>query len=95
MWPGGLAFTMPVSIGVAFLFMYPSAKHLAFPTWAPSLMMTLTLAMAVDSCLFLLNRYSEELQRGASTLGALRVMLDSAGHTILVSNVTLILCFGG
>ena len=75
--------------------MYPSAKHLAFPTWAPSLMMTLTLAMAVDSCLFLLNRYSEELQRGASTLGALRVMLDSAGHTILVSNVTLILCFGG
>ncbi len=51
--------------------------------------------MGADYSLFLLTRYREEVKLGRDVHNSVTYMLWSAGHTILVSGVTLALCFFG
>lgn len=65
-------------------------------SFAPSVMMSCTVAMSIDYSLFLLSRYQEEVvQRGQDIEDAVHAMLCSAGHTVLVSGVTLMVCWLG
>jgi uncharacterized membrane protein YdfJ with MMPL/SSD domain len=60
-----------------------------------SLMMSLAIALSIDYGLFLSVTFRESLRGGADTREALADALSSAGHTILVSGVTLIIaCVG-
>jgi hypothetical protein len=60
---------------------------------APSVMMSSVIAMSIDYSLFLLSRYREELKAGKDVTEAVLYMTWAAGHTVLVSGSTLVLCF--
>ena len=62
-------------------------------SFAPSVMMSATIAMSIDYSLFLLSRYREELLNGRKPYRAIEDMIASAGHTVLVSGSTLAMCF--
>ena len=51
--------------------------------------------MSIDYSLFLLSRFREEVEGGATPDAAVATMMASAGHTVLVSGSTLTLCFLG
>lgn len=78
-----------------FLIMYPVALSMDVVSFTPSVMMSITIAMSIDYSLFLLSRVMEEIALGRSLDEAIPNMLDSAGHTIIVSGGTLICCFLG
>eukprot|EP01061_Rhynchopus_euleeides_P010029 TRINITY_DN1936_c0_g3_i1.p1 TRINITY_DN1936_c0_g3~~TRINITY_DN1936_c0_g3_i1.p1 ORF type:complete len:865 (+),score=362.99 TRINITY_DN1936_c0_g3_i1:140-2734(+) len=89
------------SVGISFAVMYGVTFSMDVFSAAPSLMMSILIAMTIDYGLFLLSRYSEELQNQldnneiVSTPRAVVVMLRTAGHTITVSGLTLAASFGG
>jgi uncharacterized membrane protein YdfJ with MMPL/SSD domain len=60
-----------------------------------SLMMSLVIALTIDYGLFLMTRFRDALVDGESVEDALTTSLASAGHTILVSGVTLTIAFIG
>eukprot|EP00040_Diaphanoeca_grandis_P037052 m.239504 g.239504 ORF g.239504 m.239504 type:complete len:890 (-) comp33745_c6_seq1:229-2898(-) len=82
-----------ISLLVAFVVVWQIALKVAVISFAPSMMMSVMLAMSVDYSLFLLSRYRQELLRGREPLEAVTYMVCYAGHTVLVSGSTLILCF--
>lgn len=69
--------------------MYLVSAHTQVANFAPSMMLSATIATSIDYSLFLLSRLREELAEGAATVseleGALEVALHHAGHTVLVS----------
>ncbi|KAJ9456507.1 Membrane protein YdfJ [Diplonema papillatum] len=86
------------------------AGFMSVNTIAPSLMMTILVAMSIDYNLFLLTRYRQELlavpddvkisPTGSSDLPQWRLcvistVIDTAGQTITVSALTLGVCFLG
>jgi uncharacterized membrane protein YdfJ with MMPL/SSD domain len=60
-----------------------------------SLMMSLVIALTIDYGLFLMTRFRDALVDGEPVDDALATSLASAGHTILVSGVTLTIAFIG
>eukprot|EP01062_Namystynia_karyoxenos_P071653 TRINITY_DN672_c0_g1_i4.p1 TRINITY_DN672_c0_g1~~TRINITY_DN672_c0_g1_i4.p1 ORF type:complete len:1020 (+),score=255.13 TRINITY_DN672_c0_g1_i4:97-3060(+) len=83
------------SAAVSFAVMYGVALVKNVFSGASALMMSILIAMSIDYGLFLLTRYREELERGVGTEKAVERMLVSAGHTIIVSGLTLAVCFFG
>jgi len=87
---------MVLTILSSFLIMVPVAAHMDVVTFAPSVQMSLSIALSIDYSLFLLGRYREELQLNHSEHETSVVhMLRHAGHVVFVSNTTLTLCFLG
>jgi len=84
-----------VSTAVSFGIMDIVARTMNVFSGASALMMSILIAMSIDYGLFLLTRYREELERGVSNELAVGRMIVSAGHTIVVSGLTLSLCFFG
>eukprot|EP00121_Abeoforma_whisleri_P002736 Awhi_evm1s2460 len=84
-----------VSIGISFMSMYPIALHISVASTAPSMMMSIIIAMSVDYSLFLLCRFKEEIQKGKTTEEAVGIMYEHAGHTVTVSGITLSFCLFG
>lgn len=82
-----------MSMASALLFMYPVALNVTTATVAPSLMVAVALAMSIDYSLFLLTRFGKEIQAGRSVPDAVAIMLSTSGRIVLVSGVTLLLCF--
>lgn len=64
-------------------------------TVAPTLMMSLVLALSIDYSLFMLVRYRTELTRTQDHFVSVVLMLRYAGHTIAVSSMTLTVVFFG
>ena len=88
--------TMGISFLFSFMVMLPIAlSSIDVGTFAPSVMMSLVIAMSIDYSLFLLSRYREEILKGKNNSQAVRLMSEHAGHTILVSGLTLSICFAG
>lgn len=87
--------TIITTLLTSFLIMYPIAASRNVISFAPSLMLSTTIAMSIDYSLFLLSRFREEILRGADTFAAVVIMMSSSGHTVLVSGMTLSLCFAG
>ncbi|KNC53625.1 MmpL efflux pump [Thecamonas trahens ATCC 50062] len=80
---------------VSFAIMTGVAQTLDIISFVPSLMMSILIAMNIDYELFLLTRYAEAIRAGHSSHDAVIVMLSTAGHTIVVSGLTLMVCFLG
>eukprot|EP00462_Mataza_sp_D1_P018131 CAMPEP_0175140068 /NCGR_PEP_ID=MMETSP0087-20121206/11259_1 /TAXON_ID=136419 /ORGANISM="Unknown Unknown, Strain D1" /LENGTH=816 /DNA_ID=CAMNT_0016423161 /DNA_START=101 /DNA_END=2552 /DNA_ORIENTATION=- len=83
------------AITTTFLIMWGVALHMDVVAFVPSIMMSLMIAMSIDYSLFLLSRYREALQSGSDNTEAVTLMLQSGGHTILVSGATICVCFTG
>ena len=62
-------------------------------TVAPSLMIAVSLAMSIDYSLFLLSRFQSEVDDGRDAGEAVTITLATSGKIVLVSGVTLLLCF--
>ena len=84
-----------VSILTSFALVYPISLSTTTVSFTPSLMMSATLAMSIDYSLFLLSRYREELLACNSIYMAIAIMLKTSGRTVLLSGLTLALCFAG
>lgn len=80
------------SLGVL---MYPISMNTDVISFAPSVMMSLTIAVSIDYSLFILSRYREEIVDGRSTELAVLATLCTAGHTVLISGSTLFVAFLG
>ncbi len=86
-----------VSCLCSFALTYIVAQFLDVIFITPSLMMSLLVASSIDSSLFLLSRYREELldaqriDQHAAVVAAMR----TGGHTVFVSGLTLSVCFAG
>jgi hypothetical protein len=85
--------------GGAFLAMHLVSYRVAISNYAPTMMLSATLATSIDYSLFLLARFREELPVGVATAAdverAVEVALRTAGGTVGVSGATLALCFFG
>ena len=79
--------------GAAFLVMYAISYVMTVSTVAPSMMLAVALAMSIDYSLFLLSRFQKEITAGRSVDHAVVVMLGTSGKIVLVSGLTLLLCF--
>lgn len=87
---------MACSAASSFTLMYFIGQLVSISSFTPSLMMSITVAMSIDYHLFLLTRYREELLfQMMDTKGALQTTLETAGHTVIVSGLTLTGCFLG
>lgn len=86
-----IGFTLAISFGA----MYFVSLGMAVASTTPSLMMSLCIAMSIDYNLFILSRYREELVKGSSGMNCIANVLRTAGHTILVSGLTLLFCLLG
>ncbi|KAJ8601504.1 hypothetical protein CTAYLR_006731 [Chrysophaeum taylorii] len=64
-------------------------------SFAPSVMMSLTLALSFDYSLFFCSRYLEARALSRPPEDRVRDVLESAGHTVVVSGTTLVACFLG
>lgn len=84
-----------LTTAVAFTIMYPVALATTVIAVAPSSMMSIAVAFSIDYSLFLLTRWREEMLKGADCYDAVVLMVDSAGHTILVSGATIAVCWLG
>ena len=51
------------------------------------------IALAIDYSLFMLTRYMEEVQSGASTEMSLKSMMRQSGHVVMISASVLIICY--
>jgi len=78
---------------VSILIMNPIAKKLTVSTTSPSMMMAVALGMSIDYSLFLLTRFQKEVSNGRSAVKAVTIMLGTSGKIVLVSGLTLLLCF--
>ncbi len=88
--------TIGISTFTSFMLMYPVARYwLDVGSFAPSVMMSTILAISIDYSLFLLSRYKEELLKGKTNSEAVNLMNKHAGHTIMVSGLTLAISFIG
>ncbi|KAH8092371.1 hypothetical protein JL720_5340 [Aureococcus anophagefferens] len=77
-----------------FVIMAQVARRMQVAAFAPSVMMTLTLAMSFDYSLFICSRYLEARRDGvADEARVLKVV--GGGGTIVVSGSTLVACFLG
>eukprot|EP00933_Yihiella_yeosuensis_P040050 TRINITY_DN34284_c0_g1_i1.p1 TRINITY_DN34284_c0_g1~~TRINITY_DN34284_c0_g1_i1.p1 ORF type:complete len:964 (+),score=130.54 TRINITY_DN34284_c0_g1_i1:49-2892(+) len=84
---------LAVCIASSVLIMYPVAQRVSVSTTAPSLMVAIALAMSIDYSLFLLTRFQQEVKDGRRSTEAVEVMLATSGRIVLISGVTLLLCF--
>lgn len=64
-------------------------------SFAPSVMMTLTLALSFDYSLFFCSRYVQAREDGRDPRHRVVEVLETAGHTVIVSGTTLVACFLG
>eukprot|EP01062_Namystynia_karyoxenos_P062451 TRINITY_DN55332_c0_g1_i1.p1 TRINITY_DN55332_c0_g1~~TRINITY_DN55332_c0_g1_i1.p1 ORF type:complete len:1016 (+),score=393.96 TRINITY_DN55332_c0_g1_i1:99-3146(+) len=99
---------MGVTAAVSFGVMSLVADHMNVNSVAPSLMMSILVAMSIDYSLFLLTRYRDEVRRRLPPLESeqrfapglpryrlecIQNMVGTAGETIAVSALTLGVCF--
>jgi uncharacterized membrane protein YdfJ with MMPL/SSD domain len=86
---GSLFFSLPSAI----LMMYPVAKRMTTASTAASLMVAVDLAISIDYSLFLLRRFHKEIAAGRPAQDAVLIMLQTSGRIVVVSGLTLLLCF--
>lgn len=80
---GGVAFTGWV------------AHFAILPDWSVQLVSLIGLGVAVDYCLFVVNRFREELAAGTDRETALGRALATSGHAVLFSGLTVAVSLGG
>lgn len=86
---------IPASILLQFLVMYPISTKLEIISFAPALMLSISLGMGIDYSLFLLTRLMDFLRKDKPLEASVFLMMRSAGHVIIVSGLTLSACVLG
>lgn len=84
-----------LTLSISFGAMYPVSIATTVSATAPSLMMSLCIAMSIDYNLFILSRYVEEVRRGRTGDQVVSNVLSTAGHTIIISGITLLVSLLG
>ena len=87
--------SMAISTLSSFLIMYPLSLSMDIFSFVPSIMMSLVIATSIDYSLFLLARYREEIVKKEDTSEAVKEMSKHAGHTVMLSGMTLAITFLG
>lgn len=80
-------------VTTAVLIMRPIGLVMDIASTAPSLMLATALAMSIDYSLFMLTRFHTETAAGKDVPEALSIVLATSGRIVLVSGLTLMLCF--
>ncbi len=93
---GLIAALSPLVIGgLAILGAFVAVRALTYVTdisvFAINVITLLGLGMAVDYSLFVVSRFREELARGQDVAGAIRTTVATAGRTVVVSGLTIVL----
>lgn len=78
---------------LAFAVLVPVTKTVDINPFAPSIMMSLCIAISFDYSLFMLCRFREEMDEGKSTEDAVYSCLAQAGHVVCLSGTTLFVTF--
>ena len=87
-------FNLLLSLLLSFAILNPISKAAPIDPFAPTIMMSLGVAICFDYSLFLLNRFREERRDKARSLDeAVLTMLSSSGHVIAFSASILFLTF--
>lgn len=76
----------------AILIMAPIAEASTVSNVSPNMIMLLSISLSVDYNVFLFSRWGEEIRQSASVEAALVQVILHAGHTILISGITVLLC---
>ncbi|KAA6391117.1 MAG: putative mmpl domain protein [Streblomastix strix] len=88
------AFVTITAIALSFLIALPISQYLMqVPTFAPSIMMSICLALSIDYSLFLLSRFRDELIKGTSIARSIHLMTRYSGRIICLSGGILTLAF--
>jgi RND superfamily putative drug exporter len=87
----GILMTLLISFSILGLL----ATNVTILNIVPNVMLSLGLGIGVDYSLFLLSRFNEERKKNVDVPEAIDSMLTHAGHTILVSGLTLAISFTG
>jgi len=80
------------SIDLSFAIMNPICHAMDIPSFAPPVMMSITIAMSIDYCLFLLTRFYEELNMRNPPMLAAQHMVRYSGETIAKSGSVFLVC---
>lgn len=93
---GVIAALSPLAIGgIAILGAFVAVRLLTYLTdisvFAINVITLLGLGMAVDYSLFIVSRFREELGNGRDVPGAIRATVATAGRTVVVSGLTIVL----
>jgi len=93
---GVVAALSPLVIGgIAILGAFVAVRSLTYLTdisvFAINVITLLGLGMAVDYSLFVVSRFREELAKGEDVPVAIRTTVETAGRTVLVSGLTIVL----
>ena len=73
--------------------MYPVSLNRDVFGIAPAMMLSIIAATAIDYSLFLLTRYTEEINKKQSYYNAVSNMLRTSGRTIATSGFVMLFCF--
>ncbi|MGB8195609.1 MAG: MMPL family transporter, partial [Acidimicrobiales bacterium] len=81
----GAVFAIAITLGAMGLII----TVLPLSVFALNLVIALGLGLSVDFSLLIVSRFREELQRQDSVVAALAVVRRTAGHTVLISSITI------
>ena len=75
----------------------PFAKYNVWKTnpMAPSIMLFLAMALSVDYSMFLVSRFSAEINKGSSVQNAVREMIKYSAHVVVLSGTVLFISYIG
>lgn len=95
-----VAALLPLAIGVLAVFGGVAftgwiANFAILPDWGVQLVSLIGLGVAIDYCLFIVNRFREELAAGTDRETALGRTLATSGHAVLFSGLTVAVSLGG
>ncbi len=91
-------FCVGTTMLLSFALMYGVTSNpniIQVPSFVPSLMEAIAVAMNIDYSLFILSRFRDEIYAERSVRRAIYISMSTAGHVVLMSGSTLFLCFLG
>ena len=80
-----VALMLPLAIGLSFSI----SGHFPMTQYSTSMISLIGIAVSIDYSLFMISRFREEIDAGASTEDAIATMMDTAGRAILYSGATV------
>ena len=87
--------TAAVGVGVGILGITITTGFTELSSTTPTLAAMLGLAVGIDYALFIINRYRQELRRGADAGEAVALAVGAAGAAVLVAGLTVVIALAG
>lgn len=85
--------SLPISLLFAFSLLDAASESIKFPSFAPALFISTSVALGFDWSLFMLTRFNEGIRKGKSTDDSVQDSITYAGHTVVLSGVTLVVAY--